>query len=287
MPIVRGFSTEGTGQKLVPFPGSAGSGQSVDTDDQEAGEVPFDNSGTDLSATDVQGAITELAVQIAACCAMSSGEGGGSTISAPTVVQQATDRSTSNGDTTLAPTFGANTTAGNYLVFIVTGHIDAEIQRGLASLAVANSAFGDRETVVTNQGIQILVHKVATPATTYNVTINNPNGGMTVLALELDSLSKVEYLALAPQISTSHVLAHLLCNPDAMNILAIENDNDTGAIVAQTSGLSTLYSGHGTVNHAAYFFDIADSLCGENIDIQFTTNPTAASSVGMIVSLQA
>lgn len=77
MLIQRGFTTDGTGEKLTPFPGSPGSGQSVDTDDQAATEVPYDNSGSGLGANDVQEAIDELAAQVAACCAETSGDGGG------------------------------------------------------------------------------------------------------------------------------------------------------------------------------------------------------------------
>lgn len=68
MRIQYGFNTDDTGEKLVPFPGSPGSGQTVDTDDQEATEVPYDNAGSGLSATDVQAALDELA----ACCASAS-----------------------------------------------------------------------------------------------------------------------------------------------------------------------------------------------------------------------
>lgn len=86
--IVRGFSTSGTGEKLTPFPCGAG-GSGTDTDDQQATEVPYDNSGSGLTANDVQEAIDELAAQVAACCTpgadissgelLSTGEVGGGT----------------------------------------------------------------------------------------------------------------------------------------------------------------------------------------------------------------
>lgn len=74
MRIAYGFSTEGTGEKLTPFPGSPGSGQAVDTDDQEAAEVPYDNTGSGLSATNVQQAIDELIAQLAFAQQISEGD---------------------------------------------------------------------------------------------------------------------------------------------------------------------------------------------------------------------
>lgn len=73
MRIEYGFSTDDTGEKLTPFPGSPGSpggggGGGEDTDDQTAAEVSYDNTGSGLSATNVQDAIDELATQVAECC---------------------------------------------------------------------------------------------------------------------------------------------------------------------------------------------------------------------------
>lgn len=69
-----GFSTEGTGEKLTPFPIGGGSVVDTDTDDQGAAEVPYDNGGSGLASTDVQNAIDELAAQIAG---ISDGSDGG------------------------------------------------------------------------------------------------------------------------------------------------------------------------------------------------------------------
>ena len=210
----------------------------------------------------------------------------GSVGAAPTIVQTATDRSTTTGDTTLSPTFGANTTVGNYLVFLVTGfsNLAGSGAISVSTPAITSFFFRDRGSTTANQGVWVFVWKVASAATAYTVTVGSPNGGESVLVLELDNLNKVEARAYQPTISGATIQTSLTIQKGALNILISENDNDTGAIVSQTSGLTTLYSGHGTVNHAGYFFNIGDTLQGANITITYTSNPTAGNSVlGQII----
>lgn len=76
--IIRGFTTDGTGEKLTPFPeGGGGGGGGTDTDDQLADEVPYDNTGSGLAATDVQGAIDEIAAD---CCDEGAESDGGESL---------------------------------------------------------------------------------------------------------------------------------------------------------------------------------------------------------------
>lgn len=209
-------------------------------------------------------------------------------VTAPTIVQQATDRSTTTGDTTLSPTFGGNTTIGNYLIFIVTGYSHTSGGGTVTVTTPAIQGFFFRErALVTNQGVAVFVWKVLAAATAYTVTVASPNGGESVLVLEINNLNRIEANAFVPVLSGATASLTLTIQQGALNVLTIENDNDTGAIVAQTSGLTTLYSGHGTVNHAGYFFSVNDSLQGGTANVQFTSNPTGGSSLMSVITLTA
>lgn len=165
--IVRGFTTDGTAEKLTPFPCGPG-GAGTDTDDQQAVEVPFDNTGTGLTATDVQAALEELAAQIAACCDTSSGsEGGGA--SEWMLIAHVQKSGGANGGTSAA----IDTTGADLIVIHVAQG------EGIASPAVVSDSEGNTYTALTAitegavaGGLRSRLYFCASPVTDANHTFS-------------------------------------------------------------------------------------------------------------------
>lgn len=144
-----GFSTDGTGEKLLPFPtggvtgppGESGEPGSDGGDDQTADLVPYDNSGSGLTSTDVQNALDELAAQIA----LISDGGGGASESA-------------DHQDKIYPDF----------VTPIDGDF-AWINQGAASVIVNANGGIDLEAPA-SAGANLRIRKKAAPATPYTIT---------------------------------------------------------------------------------------------------------------------
>jgi hypothetical protein len=140
--------------------------------------------------------------------------------------------------------------------------------------------FRDRGGTVANQGFWVFVDQVESATTSYTVTLTNAPSS--VVAYEVNNLNKIDARVYAPNIATATVSTTLTIQKGALNVFVIESDNDTGAIVAQTTGLTTVFSGHGATNHAAYFFTASDTLQGKDVSIQFTNNPSGGTIAAQV-----
>lgn len=204
-------------------------------------------------------------------------------VTAPTVVQTATDRSTAGNDTTLSPTFGSNTTVGNYLVFIVAGAATGTVV--ISNVGLSAACYVDSNHTSGNQGINVFIHKIAAAAAAYSVTIASPNGGESVVAIELDGLSDFEFNWFRPYVTGATLNAPLFYPTGALTYYVLEADNDMGALVSATSGLTHVYTGTGATNHGSHFFTVDDTLDGVATVVTTTTNPTATANVAPLAAL--
>ncbi len=229
--------------------------------------------------TDQQALIYDLAENKWVPGSVAAGGGGsGGSIPVPvTVVQTATARVANASDTAVNVTFGANTTVGNTIVFLVNGY-NASV--GVSGYTPYELTYNG--TIVSNQQVAVMVIGVTSATNAYTVTITNPNGGMNIVALEVEDLATVELNALVPALTNSSktLTTFFLAEPGQRNYLMFENDQNGGALTSYTSGLGLIYDAYaGSVNHSGSFFSVPDSLLGQNVTATYTAvlnSPIAA-----------
>jgi len=199
----------------------------------------------------------------------------GGTPTVPVQVQTASARGASSSATAITVTFAAPTTIGNTVLFLAVGYgsgFGSGVAQGAMSMTNAVLLYRDAGNLQNYQQLAVFAALVTSPASAYTLTITNPSGYDSVLAVELSGVKQIVVSGGSPLVSGSQVTLPLYLPSGGLTYLAFEFDNDVGAQSAFTAGLTPL-AGYTTGGHAGVFAAVASSANGTLQGFTVTTAP--------------
>lgn len=194
----------------------------------------------------------------------------------PTVVQTAVGIMATNSSTSFSVTFGSNTTVGNCVLFVVAGF-------GSSTTGVITPPSGsatilkDGGDTMANEQISYYVLPVTAAASTYSFTVTSPNGGESVLAIEVSGFGDASAHNSIPTISGNAAQFALWAPYNRLYFLCLQIDSAPSTVSALSPGLTqTSYAYQSTTSHSAWYGTFQSSSRGTQQSITFGSAPSGA-----------